>query len=60
MATKAQLEGNKRYLAKLDEIRIRIIKGEKENIRQHADKLGKSVNKYIVDLIEQDMQKDQD
>lgn len=59
IATKAHLEGNKRYLAKLDRGVFYVPKGDIEKIKQQADKLGKSVNKYIVDLIEADMQKDQ-
>ena len=54
MATKAHLEGNKRYLEKLDHITIRVQGGTKEKIKAHAQK-GMSLNAYIVDLIERDM-----
>ena len=48
MATKAHLEGNKRYLAnKVDEIKIRVPKGKKEIIRAHAEARGESVNGFI-------------
>lgn len=58
MATKAHLEGNKRYLDKQDNIIIRVPKGRKEEIQEHAQKQGKSLNKYIVDLINADMKKE--
>lgn len=55
MATKAHLEGNKRYLEKLDHITIRVKGGTKEKIKAHAQQKGMSLNAYIVDLIERDM-----
>lgn len=38
-----------------DDIRLRVKKGEKEVIQQHAEKLGLSINSYIYQLIENDM-----
>lgn len=55
VATKAHLEGNKRYLEKQDNITIRVPKGEKAKIKRWAETKGKSLNKYIVDLINGDM-----
>ena len=55
MATKAHLEGNKRYLEILDHITIRVQGGTKEKIKAHAQQKGMSLNAYIVDLIERDM-----
>ena len=55
MATKAHLEGNKRYLEKLDHITIRVQGGTQEKIKAHAQQKGMSLNAYIVDLIERDM-----
>lgn len=47
-----------RYNAKAyDQIPLRVKKGEKEIIQKRAEKLGKSVNSYITDLIEQDLNK---
>jgi len=43
-----------RYNAKAyDEIKIRVKKGEKDIIKADAQRLGKSVNKYIVDSLTQ-------
>lgn len=56
MATKAHLEGNKRYLTeKVETIAIRVPKGEKDVIKAHAAKKNKSLNAYVVDLIHADM-----
>lgn len=56
MATKAHLEGNKRYLSeKVETIAVRVPKGEKEIIKAFAAQKGKSLNKYVVDLIYADM-----
>lgn len=39
-----------------DRINLTVPKGHKELIKAHAEKKGKSVNSYINDLIEKDMQ----
>ena len=44
MATKAHLEGNKRYLEKLDHITIRVQGGTKEKIKARAQQEGMSLN----------------
>lgn len=47
-----------RYNAKAyDQIPLRVKKGEKEVIQKRAEQLGKSVNGYIVELIEEDIGK---
>ena len=38
-----------------DRINFTVPKGKKEIIKAHAEKVGKSVNAYIYDLIEKDM-----
>lgn len=55
MATKAQLEANKRHLAKLDQYTLRLPGGMKDKIKAHAQDKGMSLNAYIVGLIEADM-----
>lgn len=45
-------EANKRYLSTLDEIRIRIPKGKKEEYKKMAEAAGKSLNQFIIDCIE--------
>ena len=58
MATKAHLDGNKRYLEKLDRVVFYTKKGQKDIISDYAIKAGnKSLNAYINKLIEEDMKK---
>ena len=54
--TKASGQAVNRYSKKAyDDVRLRVKKGQKEAIQARAEELGKSVNGYIVDLIEEDM-----
>lgn len=55
MATPAQLAANKRHLDKLDDIKLRVPKGQREAIKSFAESKGYSLNGYLVHLIEQDM-----
>ena len=46
-----------RYNAKAyDEIKVRVTKGKKEEIKEAADSQGKSVNAYINEAIDEKMQ----
>lgn len=51
---------NERYLAKMDEIRIRMPKesGLKEAIKSHADMMNESVQAFILRAIERQMNRD--
>lgn len=56
MATRAQLEGNERYKAKLDRVTIWLKKDgsdgiTKEDIDLAAKSQGMSVNQWVIDLI---------
>lgn len=42
-----------------DRIYLSVPKGQKDMIQAHADKMGKSVNGYINDLIAEDMKNSQ-
>lgn len=58
MASEAKLKGNKKYLEKLDDIKIRVPKGKRDIISAYSQKKGiKSLNAYIVGLIDDDMRK---
>ncbi|MCL2054091.1 MAG: antitoxin [Oscillospiraceae bacterium] len=47
-----------RYAAKAyDRITTLVKKGEKEKIKAHAEKLGKSLNAYVNDLIKEDIER---
>ena len=55
---KTSAEVKERYNKKAYEaIRLRVKKGQKEKIQARADELQKSINGYIVDLIEDDLKK---
>ncbi len=57
---KTSVEVKERYNKKVyEDIRLRVKKGQKEMIQAHAESLGKSINGYIVDLIEEDMRKEE-
>lgn len=53
-------EANERYLAKMDEIRIRMAKesGLKEAIHAHAETRGESVQAFILRAIKTAMEQD--
>lgn len=51
-----KIEYNNQFIASAyDRINLTVPKGDKERIRAHAESMGKSVNKYINDLIAEDM-----
>lgn len=52
----AQKRATAKYNAKAyDRIEIKVKKGQKKIIQQHADNNGKSINSYIVDLVREDL-----
>lgn len=60
MATEAKLKANDKYLKeKVDEFKVRVPKGQKITIQEFAKSQGKSLNAYIVELIKEDMEKQQ-
>ena len=56
--SEAQKKASIKYLEKLDEIRIRMPKGQKEIIKAHAEGRGESVNGFINRAIEETMERD--
>lgn len=57
MATRAQIEASKRYLAKQDDIRIRVPRGDKDKIRTAAQEAGESLNAYIYNAVKRRMER---
>lgn len=55
MANEASRKAVAKYHAKLDEIKVRVPKGERDRYKQYAESKGKSLNALIIELIEQDM-----
>ena len=56
--SEAQKKASIKYLEKLDEIRIRMPKGEKNNIKEAASAAGESMNQYIINAVDQRMDRD--
>lgn len=50
----------KKYLSKLDNITIRLPKGDKDKIKAHAESMGESVNGFINRAIEETMDRDKE
>lgn len=50
--TQAQAEAARKYLDKLEEIKLRVPQGKKEEYKRRAEAAGKSLNQYIIDCIE--------
>lgn len=46
-------KANETYLAKMDDIKIRVPKGKREEYRKLADSCGKSLNGLVVELLEE-------
>lgn len=42
---------------KVDTFQVRVPKGQKSIIQEHAKSIGKSLNSYVVDLINNDLNK---
>lgn len=57
MTTQAQLKANAKYHEKLEDIKVRVPKGEREKYKQYAESIGKSLNALIIELLEEDMKK---
>lgn len=55
MTSKYQDTKDKYLKEKVDEFKIRVPKGQKIIIQEHAKAQGKSLNSYIIDLINKDM-----
>ncbi len=57
--TDARRKASKKYLEeKVEDIRIRVPKGEKQRIKDYADKRGKSLNQFVTDAIQYSMNHD--
>lgn len=54
MATQAKLEGNQRYLSKMDDIKIRVPKGKREELRTYAESKNMSLQGLIIQLLEKE------
>ena len=56
--TEAQLRATKKYHDKLDNLQIRVPKGVKVKIAEHAATQGESLNAFVVRAINETMERD--
>lgn len=57
----SRLKANKKYInTKLDEIKFRVPKGEREIIQAHAAARGESTNAFIFRAIQEQMKRDKE
>ena len=58
-ASKAQQKAVAKYMAaNYDDIKVRVAKGQRERIKAHADANGQSVNAFIVEAINEKIERD--
>ena len=59
MSTDAKREGNKRYLAGQDDIKIRVPKGRRNELKEIAkDKFNMSLQAFILSAVEEKIERD--
>lgn len=58
--SEAQLRASKKYHQKFDDLRIRVPRGEKEIIDQHAESMGESTNTFVHRAISETMERDRE
>lgn len=57
--TESQAKAAKKYLSEsVEDIRIRVPKGEKAIIKAHADNQGESMNAFVVRAIKETMERE--
>ena len=54
MSTDAQRAGNARHLNKMDDIKIRVPKGKRAELKEYAENQGESLQGWIIRLLEAD------
>ena len=57
--TDARRKASAKYLKEsVEDIRIRVPKGQKEVVKSHSDKMGESMNSFVVRAINETMERD--
>ena len=57
--SEARKRANQKYIDSLEEIKVRVSKGRKSEIRTHAEQRGESLNGFINRAIENQIAQDQ-
>lgn len=59
--TDARKRANEKYLKEtVEDIRIRVPKGQKKVIKAHADMQGESMNSFVIRAIDETMERDKE
>ena len=58
--SESQKKATYKYREKYDELRFQVPKGEKETVREHAEKHGESVNRFLQRAVRETMARDND
>lgn len=59
--TDARRKASAKYLHEtVEDVRIRVPKGQKDVIKAHAEKQGESMNQFVIRAIAEAMQRDQE
>lgn len=57
--SKAQMKATQKYIKNnYDRLELRIQKGERDLIKAHAEKMGESLNQFLVRAVKEAMQRD--
>lgn len=57
--TEARKKANEKYLKEsVEDIRIRVPKGDKAKVQEHAATMGESMNSFVVRAIDETMNRD--
>jgi predicted HicB family RNase H-like nuclease len=57
--TEARKKANEKYLKEsVEDIRIRVPKGDKARVQEHAATMGESMNSFVVRAIDETMERD--
>ena len=57
--SKAQQRATQKYIKNnYDRLELRIPKGERESIKQHAEKMGESLNQFLIRAVKETMRRD--
>ena len=57
--SKAQQRATQKYIKNnYDRLELRIPKGERESIKQHAEKMGESLNQFLIRAVQETIRRD--
>lgn len=60
MVSEAQKKATRKYISKAyDQVSLRMPKGKREEYKKHAERKGKSLNSLIIELLDEDISKEE-